>query len=186
MLIDMLRRGQEGHVFAERDLFKDAAGSGARWIVQMHYSFQDVDHLYLVLEFLQGGDLLNLLIDRHTFSEELTRFYVAEMIMGIAECHRLGFIHRDIKPDNFIFTAAGHLKLSDFGLAQDFRWTHDGRLIERQRKQLLKKHGIDVEPTLTTWQGSRFSAASEEDVGSMLDDVLFARDRTRRQVCLLA
>jgi len=117
----MLRKGQEGHVRAERDVLKAAAlaatPAGSEWIVRLFYSFQDRDHLYLVLEFMGGGDLLNLLIERDVFEEDFTRFYVAEvsltaiptstqkfnsswqMVLAIEACHKHGFIHRDIKPD---------------------------------------------------------------------------------------
>ncbi|TFK23660.1 kinase-like protein [Coprinopsis marcescibilis] len=146
---DMLRRGQEGHVRAERDILKSASlvhsPGGAEWIVKLHYSFQDRDNLYLVLEYMGGGDLLNLLIERDVFEEDFTRFYLAEMILAIEQCHRHGFIHRDIKPDNFLFDPEGHIKLSDFGLATDLHWAHDTSYYEQQRLQLLHKHGIDLE-----------------------------------------
>ncbi|CAL1707585.1 unnamed protein product [Somion occarium] len=148
---DMLRKGQEGHVRAERDVLKSASlvGSpnGAEWIVRLYYSFQDREHLYLVLEYMGGGDLLNLLIERDVFEEDFTRFYVAEMVLAIESCHKLGFIHRDIKPDNFLFDPQGHIKLSDFGLATDLHWAHDTSYYEQQRLHLLHKHGIDLEST---------------------------------------
>ncbi|KAF9263382.1 kinase-like protein [Marasmius fiardii PR-910] len=146
---DMLRKGQEGHVRAERDILKSASlvssPGGAEWIVKLYYSFQDRDNLYLVLEYMGGGDLLNLLIERDVFDEDFTRFYVAEMVLAIESCHRHGFIHRDIKPDNFLFDPEGHIKLSDFGLATDLHWAHDTSYYEQQRLHLLHKHGIDLE-----------------------------------------
>jgi serine/threonine protein kinase len=150
----MLRKSQEGHVKAEKDLLAAAAsqamptaesGSSASRIVQLFYAFQDADHLYLVLEYMGGGDLLNLLVERDTFSESMTRFYVAEMILALQETHTLGYAHRDIKPDNFLFDPNGHLKVSDFGLATDLHWAHDTNYYEQQRQALLKKHGIDLE-----------------------------------------
>lgn len=145
---DMLRKGQEGHVRAERDLMTSASASGSRrWIVNLIYSFQDLDHLYLIMEFMGGGDLLNLLIEKDVFAEDFAKFYVAEMILCIHEAHRLGYIHRDIKPDNFLFTADGHIKLADFGLCQSFHWAHDGAYYDQQRRNLLHKHGIDLEDT---------------------------------------
>ncbi|KAI0785612.1 kinase-like protein [Abortiporus biennis] len=146
---DMLRKGQEGHVRAERDVLKSASlvnsPNGAEWIVRLFYSFQDRDHLYLVLDYMGGGDLLNLLIERDVFEEDFTRFYIAEMILAVESCHKLGFIHRDIKPDNFLFDPEGHIKLSDFGLATDLHWAHDTSYYEQQRLHLLHKHGIDLE-----------------------------------------
>lgn len=143
---DMLRKGQEGHVRAERDLMTSASASAsAKWIVKLVYSFQDVDHLYLIMEFMGGGDLLNLLIEKDIFEEDFARFYVAEMILAIHEAHSLGYIHRDIKPDNFLYTSDGHIKLADFGLCQSFHWAHDGAYYDQQRKNLLRKHGIDLE-----------------------------------------
>jgi serine/threonine protein kinase len=148
----MLRKSQEGHVKAEKDLLAAASSRSApaqgdkpSWIVQLHYAFQDKDHLFLVLEFMGGGDLLNLLVERDTFPEYMTRFYIAEMILALEETHTLGYIHRDIKPDNFLFTPEGHIRVSDFGLATDLHWAHDTNYYEHQRQALLKKHGIDLE-----------------------------------------
>ncbi|CCO31453.1 hypothetical protein BN14_05495 [Rhizoctonia solani AG-1 IB] len=147
--VDMLRKGQEGHVRAERDVLKGAAlvssPTGADWIVRLFYSFQDQDHLYLILEFMGGGDLLNLLIEKDIFEEDFGKFYIAEMVLAIEQCHKQGFIHRDIKPDNFLFDPNGHIKLSDFGLATDLHWAHDTSYYEQQRRDLLHKHGIDLE-----------------------------------------
>ncbi|THU95397.1 kinase-like protein [Dendrothele bispora CBS 962.96] len=156
---DMLRKGQEGHVRAERDILKSAAlvssPGGAEWIVRLYYSFQDRDNLYLVLEYMGGGDLLNLLIERDVFDEDFTRFYVAEMILAIESCHKHGFIHRDIKPDNFLFDPDGHIKLSDFGLATDLHWAHDTSYYEQQRLHLLHKHGIDLEDSVADGRKTR-------------------------------
>ncbi|PKC66292.1 kinase-like protein [Rhizophagus irregularis] len=141
---DMLKKGQEGHVRAERDLLT-AAAETAQWIVKLIYSFQDADHLYLVLEYMPGGDLLNLLIEKDIFEEEFAKFYIAEMVLCIEEAHKMGYIHRDIKPDNFLFDGDGHIRLSDFGLATDFHWVHDSQYYEQQRRDLLRKTGVDIE-----------------------------------------
>lgn len=122
---EMLRQCQEAHLRIERDFMVKSAEK-SRWIVPLVASFQDMDHLYLVMEFQIGGDFLNLLMSANhgIISEEATRFYVAEIILCVEEAHNMKIIHRDIKPDNFLISASGHLKLSDFGLAFDGHWSH--------------------------------------------------------------
>ena len=88
------------------------------WIVDLKASFQDEDYLYLVMEFLPGGDMMNLLIKKDILTEDDARFYIAELILSIESIHKLDCIHRDIKPDNILIDKNGHIKLSDFGLAK--------------------------------------------------------------------
>ena len=88
------------------------------WIVELKASFQEDDYLYLVMEYLPGGDLMNLFIKKDILTEEESRFYIAELILSIESIHELDCIHRDIKPDNILIDKNGHIKLSDFGLAK--------------------------------------------------------------------
>ncbi|KAF9009042.1 AGC/NDR protein kinase [Cyathus striatus] len=125
---EMLKKDQLAHVRAERDVL---AESNSSWVVQLYYSFQDPNYLYLVMEFLPGGDLMTMLIKYDTFSEDVTRFYIAECVLAIDTVHKLGFIHRDIKPDNILIDKEGHIKLSDFGLSTGFHKQHDSRYYQR-------------------------------------------------------
>lgn len=118
---DMLEKEQVAHVRAERDILVEA---DHQWVVKMYYSFQDPINLYLIMEFLPGGDMMTLLMKKDTLSEECTQFYVAETALAIDSIHKLGFIHRDIKPDNLLLDAKGHLKLSDFGLCTGLKKSH--------------------------------------------------------------
>ncbi|KAG1684054.1 Serine/threonine-protein kinase tricorner [Nymphon striatum] len=118
---DMLEKEQVAHVRAERDILVEA---DHHWVVKMFYSFQDPINLYLVMEFLPGGDMMTLLMKKDTLSEECTQFYVAETALAIDSIHQLGFIHRDIKPDNLLLDARGHIKLSDFGLCTGLKKSH--------------------------------------------------------------
>lgn len=140
---DMLRNSQEGHLRAERDFL--VASEKSRWVVPLIASFQDTHNLYLVMDFMVGGDFLGLLIRKNILSEEVTRWYVAEMVLCVEEAHRLRWIHRDVKPDNFLISASGHLKISDFGLAFDGHWSHDQSYFNNHRHSLLKKLGITIE-----------------------------------------
>ena len=88
------------------------------WIVELKASFQEDDFLYLIMEFLPGGDFMNLLIEKDKLTEEEAKFYTAELILAIESIHKLDCIHRDIKPDNILIDKNGHIKLSDFGLAK--------------------------------------------------------------------
>ncbi|KAL1884289.1 hypothetical protein VTK73DRAFT_3273 [Phialemonium thermophilum] len=139
----MLRAGQEGYLRAERDFL--VASEGSDWIVPLICSFQDSVNLYLVMEYMPGGDFLALLMRETTLHESVARFYIAEMIACVEETHALGVIHRDIKPDNFLISASGHLRISDFGLAFDGHWSHDISYFHYQRYSLLRRLGIGVE-----------------------------------------
>jgi serine/threonine kinase 38 len=88
------------------------------WVVDLKYSFQDEKSLYLIMEFLSGGDLMTLLMRKDILSEEESRFYIAEVILAIESVHKLNYIHRDLKPDNVILDKSGHIKLTDFGLCK--------------------------------------------------------------------
>jgi len=91
----MVMKNQVGHVRAERDILA-MADNDNQWLVTLQYSFQDQNRLYMVMEYLPGGDLMGLLIKEDKLSEETTKFYAAEMIMAIESVHELGYIHRYI------------------------------------------------------------------------------------------
>jgi serine/threonine protein kinase len=140
---DMLRNCQEGHLRAERDFLVDSARS--QWVVPLIESFQDRNHLYLVMEYMVGGDFLSFLLRWEVLSEVDARFYIAEIILCVEEVHKMNWIHRDVKPDNFLISASGHLKISDFGLAFDGQWPHNQSYYNKTRASLLEKSGIRVE-----------------------------------------
>ena len=88
------------------------------WIVDLIASFQEGDYLYLIMDYLPGGDLMSLLIKKDILTENESKFYIAEIILAVESIHKLDCIHRDIKPDNILIDKNGHIKLSDFGLAK--------------------------------------------------------------------
>ncbi|KAG2719228.1 hypothetical protein I3843_03G249300 [Carya illinoinensis] len=112
---EMLRRGQVEHVKAERNLLAEV---DSNCIVKLYCSFQDDEFLYLIMEYLPGGDMMTLLMRKDTLTEDEARFYVAEIVLAIESIHEHNYIHRDIKPDNLLLDRYGHLRLSDFGLCK--------------------------------------------------------------------
>lgn len=130
---EMLSR-QEAFFMEERDLLGLLQTS---WVTDLEYAFQDDDYLYLVMEYLAGGNMLSLLLKHECFDEETTRFYIAETIQGVQKIHEQGFVYRcaslpifptntpahwanyrslrDLKPENMLFNKDGHVKLADFG-----------------------------------------------------------------------
>uniref|UniRef100_A0A914C6Z0 non-specific serine/threonine protein kinase n=1 Tax=Acrobeloides nanus TaxID=290746 RepID=A0A914C6Z0_9BILA len=130
---EMLEKEQQGHVRAERDILSEA---DCEWVVTMYFSFQDHINLYLVMEFLPGGDMMTLLIKRDTLTEEETQFYISEAALAIQAIHNMNFIHRDIKPDNLLLDTRGHIKLSDFGLCTGLKKIHRTELYRNWPSQL--------------------------------------------------
>jgi serine/threonine protein kinase len=88
---EMLKKKQILHVRAERDIL---ARSDNPWIVDLLYSFQDDTSLYLCMEFLPGGDLMTWLISKEIFTEEQTRFYIAELVLAVESIHKMNYVHR--------------------------------------------------------------------------------------------
>jgi len=117
----MIQKNQLAHARAERDAMVEHDNPG---IVKLYYSFQDSRFLYFVMEYLAGGDLMNLLIKREILSEEETRFYISELILAVNAVHKHGYSHRDLKPDNILIGGDGHIKLSDFGLCTSGAESH--------------------------------------------------------------
>ncbi|KAG8499023.1 hypothetical protein CXB51_005439 [Gossypium anomalum] len=112
---EMLHRGQVEHVKAERNLLAEV---DSECIVKLYCSFQDDEYLYLVMEYLPGGDMMTLLMRKDTLTEDEARFYVGQTVLAIESIHKHNYIHRDIKPDNLLLDRNGHMKLSDFGLCK--------------------------------------------------------------------
>ncbi|PFH61152.1 hypothetical protein XA68_18102 [Ophiocordyceps unilateralis] len=89
------------------------------FVVKLFYAFQDHEKLYLILEYGQGGELFTHLNTEKMFSESVAAFYMAEMLLAISHLHNdLGVVYRDLKPENCLLDADGHLLLTDFGLSK--------------------------------------------------------------------
>ncbi|XP_058252328.1 ribosomal protein S6 kinase alpha-6 isoform X3 [Hemibagrus wyckioides] len=89
------------------------------FIVKLHYAFQTEGKLYLILDFLRGGDVFTRLSKEVMFTEEDVKFYLAELALALDHLHNLGIVYRDLKPENILLDEAGHIKLTDFGLSKE-------------------------------------------------------------------
>lgn len=108
---EMIKRSDSAFFWEERDIM---AHANSEWIVQLHFAFQDTKYLYMVMDYMPGGDLVNLM-SNYDVPEKWAKFYCAEVVLALDAIHSMGFVHRDVKPDNMLLDKLGHLKLADFG-----------------------------------------------------------------------
>eukprot|EP01064_Diplonema_japonicum_P019654 TRINITY_DN2840_c0_g3_i2.p1 TRINITY_DN2840_c0_g3~~TRINITY_DN2840_c0_g3_i2.p1 ORF type:complete len:473 (+),score=53.17 TRINITY_DN2840_c0_g3_i2:35-1420(+) len=116
---DMMARNQVQHVRAEQEVLQAGAEVNT-WVVTLHHSFQDEEYLYLIMDYLAGGDLMQWLIKEEVFSNNTARFYTIELCHAVHSIHQMKYVHRDVKPDNILLDVTGHIQLSDFGLCKHF------------------------------------------------------------------
>ena len=109
------RNKQEQHTINERILLSKMNNP---FLVKLYCCFQDNEHLYFIMEFIQGGELFFHLHRETRFDDEKTSFYIAELILALDFLHKNKVIYRDIKPENILLDVEGHIKLTDFGLSR--------------------------------------------------------------------
>ncbi|GAN07908.1 AGC family protein serine/threonine kinase domain-containing protein [Mucor ambiguus] len=103
------------HTKAERQILEEVRNP---FIVQLFYAFQTNDRLYLILEYATGGELFTHMASEHMFTEDVARFYLAELLLALEHLHGLGIVYRDLKPENCLLDGNGHALLTDFGLSK--------------------------------------------------------------------
>jgi len=113
---NIVDRGEVEHTITERNILMRI---NHPFLMKLHYSFQTPDKLYLVMDFINGGELFYHLQSERRFSPERSRFYAAEIVLGLEHLHKNGIIYRDLKPENLLLDAAGHIKMTDFGLSKE-------------------------------------------------------------------
>ncbi|KAL6517922.1 putative serine/threonine protein kinase ireh1 [Orobanche minor] len=112
---DMIRKNAVESILAERDILISVRNP---FVVRFFYSFTCRENLYLVMEYLNGGDLYSLLRNMGCLHEDVARVYIAEVVLALEYLHSLRVVHRDLKPDNLLIAHDGHIKLTDFGLSK--------------------------------------------------------------------
>ncbi|KAI9505685.1 kinase-like domain-containing protein, partial [Coemansia spiralis] len=111
----LLSQREQAAFLEERDVL--VLGKESPWIPDLYSSFQDKENLYIVMEFVAGGDLFSMLdrCENAVIDEDAARFYAAEILLALEDLHKIGYIHRDCKPQNTLLDERGHVKLADFG-----------------------------------------------------------------------
>ncbi|KAF9916892.1 AGC protein kinase Gad8 [Lobosporangium transversale] len=111
----IISRSEVNHTLAERTVL---AQINNPFIVPLKFSFQSPEKLYLVLAFVNGGELFHHLQREGRFSEERSRFYAAELMCALECLHGFNVVYRDLKPENILLDYTGHIALCDFGLCK--------------------------------------------------------------------
>lgn len=135
---DMVAKNQVGNVKAERAIMMWQGQSD--FVAKLYWTFSSKDYLYLVMEYLNGGDCASLIKVLGGLPEDWVKKYLGEVILGVEHLHERDIIHRDLKPDNLLIDQKGHLKLTDFGLSRM-------GLVGRQ-KRALNNEAADATPDL--------------------------------------
>lgn len=136
---DMVAKNQVSNVKAERAIMMWQGESD--FVAKLYWTFSNKEHLFLVMEYLNGGDCASLVKILGGLSEDWAKKYIAEVVLGIEHLHSRGIVHRDLKPDNLLIDSKGHLKLTDFGLSRM-------GLVGRQKRALEIKSPEDSAPDL--------------------------------------
>lgn len=113
---DMVAKNQITNVKAERAIMMWQGESD--FVAKLYWTFSSKDYLYLVMEYLNGGDCASLIKVLGGLPEDWVKKYLGEVVLGVEHLHSRGIVHRDLKPDNLLIDQKGHLKLTDFGLSR--------------------------------------------------------------------
>ncbi|XP_030568586.1 rho-associated protein kinase 1 isoform X3 [Drosophila novamexicana] len=144
---EMMKRPDSAFFWEERHIM---AHANSEWIVQLHFAFQDSKYLYMVMDFMPGGDIVSLMGD-YEIPEKWAIFYTMEVVLALDTIHNMGFVHRDVKPDNMLLDSYGHLKLADFGTCM--RMGANGQVVSSNAvgtpdyisPEVLQSQGVDNE-----------------------------------------
>ncbi|KAF3790685.1 putative serine/threonine protein kinase [Nymphaea thermarum] len=141
--VDMIRKNNVERILAERNILITVRNP---FVVRFFYSFTSSENLYLVMEYLNGGDLFSLLKNIGCLEEDVARKYIAELVLALEYLHSMGIVHRDLKPANILVGHNGHIKLTDFGLSEFGLLKSTASLVETDAGSPLKvnEHSLQV------------------------------------------
>eukprot|EP01126_Amoeba_proteus_P040490 TRINITY_DN431_c0_g2_i9.p1 TRINITY_DN431_c0_g2~~TRINITY_DN431_c0_g2_i9.p1 ORF type:complete len:293 (+),score=61.87 TRINITY_DN431_c0_g2_i9:800-1678(+) len=117
-------RGEIEHTRTEKSVL---ARVDHPFLAKLHFSFQNEENLYLIMDFVNGGELFHHLSQQKRFTEDRTKFYTAQIVAGMEYLHGLGIIYRDLKPENLLLSSEGNIVMTDFGLSKEGLQASDAR-----------------------------------------------------------
>ncbi|KAI9368615.1 hypothetical protein BJX61DRAFT_208345 [Aspergillus egyptiacus] len=161
---DMVAKNQVTNVKAERAIMMWQGESD--FVAKLYWTFSSKDYLYLVMEYLNGGDCASLVKILGGLPEDWAKKYIAEVVLGVEHLHSRGIVHRDLKPDNLLIDQRGHLKLTDFGLSRMGLVGRQKRVLKSMSEQsadLLKQGSF---PRATSIASSRSASFDFQGSGS--------------------
>eukprot|EP00606_Chrysophyceae_sp_TOSAG23-5_P000695 GSChrysophyteH2.ASY1.ANO1.392.1 assembled CDS len=135
---ELVRRRQVERTQTERTIL---AAVKHPFIVCLHYAFQNVHKLYMVMDFVQGGDFFTLMRKHRRLPEDWVRIYVGEIAMALQHLHDMDVVYRDLKPENILLCSDGHVKLTDFGLSHDIVTRSFCGTEQYMSPEMLLQHG---------------------------------------------
>ncbi|OAF59410.1 rim15, signal transduction response regulator [Pseudogymnoascus destructans] len=165
---DMVAKNQVTNVKAERAIMMWQGESD--FVAKLYWTFSSKDYLYLVMEYLNGGDCASLIKVLGGLPEDWAKKYLGEVILGVEHLHSRGIVHRDLKPDNLLIDQKGHLKLTDFGLSRMGLIGRQKRVLSsagsEQAPDLLKQGPFARASSLASSRSTSFDFQSHQSPGS--------------------
>jgi len=143
-----LRNKQLSHIYNEKAVMLSICSP---FFVRLYSTFQDERYLYMVMEYVPGGELFSYMKDISRFTISQARFYITEILMALDTLHTHGIVYRDLKPENVLLDETGHVKLADFGFSKrlfgiSITWTLCGTP-EYLAPEIIRNegHGFEVD-----------------------------------------
>ncbi|KAJ5555875.1 CheY-like superfamily [Penicillium sp. DV-2018c] len=164
---DMIAKNQVTNVKAERAIMMWQGESD--FVAKLYWTFSSKDYLYLVMEYLNGGDCSSLVKILGGLPEDWAKKYVGEVVLGVQHLHNRGIVHRDLKPDNLLIDQTGHLKLTDFGLSRMGLVGRQKRVLkspDESAPDLLKQGSFPRAISITSSRSASFDFQASASPGS--------------------